>query len=69
MTGTQEHHTTIIVNQKVVTIYSYTKLENRFIRMLWDHNFQMLDFREEENDKEVKIFEFLGLFYFGLMII
>lgn len=37
--------------------------------MLWDHNFQMLDFREEENDKEVKIFEFLGLFYFGLMII
>lgn len=32
--------------------------------MLWDHNFQMLDFREEENDEEVKIFGFLGLFYF-----
>lgn len=34
--------------------------------MLWDHNFQMLDFGEEENDEEVKISGFLGLFYFWL---
>jgi len=32
--------------------------------MLWGLNFQMLDFREEEDDEEMKIFGFFGLFYF-----